>query len=142
LPPSKQTSIGTTNIIWSKASTKGGNWIVLLIDNTDDFHHFWEKLEVGGKFIVVSWVGTTIEETDHYKKVIRPLMPLIITPLFSDHHPKQAVALIAGHIQCQKIDPSKGLPGQGEGSPKKEPNSLEYVPHQACGLYYTCYTGQ
>jgi hypothetical protein len=85
----------TTNIIWSKASTKGGNWIVLFIDNMDDLHCFREKPEVGGKFVVVSWVDTTIEETDHYKEVIRPLTPLIITPLFSDHNPKQATVLIA-----------------------------------------------
>jgi hypothetical protein len=78
----------TTNIIWSKASTKGGNWIVLPINNIDDLHRFREKPEVGGKFVVISWVGTTIEETDHYKEVIRPLMPLIITLLFSDHNPK------------------------------------------------------
>jgi hypothetical protein len=35
------------------------------------------------------------------------------------------------YIQYQKIDPSKGLPGQGVGSPKKEPNPPECIPHQA-----------
>jgi hypothetical protein len=39
-------------------------------------------------------VGTTIEETDHYEEVIRPFMPLIITPLFLDHNLKQATALM------------------------------------------------
>jgi hypothetical protein len=43
----------TTNIVWSKASTKGGNWIILPIDNMDDLHYFREKPEVGGKFVVV-----------------------------------------------------------------------------------------
>jgi hypothetical protein len=39
-------------------------------------------------------LGTTIKETDHYEEVLRPLMLLIITPLFSDHNLKQAMALI------------------------------------------------
>jgi hypothetical protein len=52
---------------------------------------------VGGKFIVIFWVGPTIEETLHYESAIMLLTPLIITPLFSDYNPKQATALISEH---------------------------------------------
>jgi hypothetical protein len=86
-----------TDITWSKASTKRGKWTVLPVDKQDDLHHFHEKPEVGGKFIVISWVGPTIEKTLLYKLAIMPLTPLVITPLFSDYNPKQAVALIAEH---------------------------------------------
>jgi hypothetical protein len=50
---------------------------------------------MGGKFIVISWVGPIIEETLLYELDIMPLTPLIITPLFSDYNPKQALALIS-----------------------------------------------
>jgi hypothetical protein len=83
------------DITWSKASTKGGKWIVLPVDKQDNLHRFHKKPEVGGKFIVISWVGPTIEETLLYELAIMPLTPLVITPLFSDYNPKQAMALIA-----------------------------------------------
>jgi hypothetical protein len=41
-----------------------------------------------------SWIAESIYKTLNYKGIIRPLTPLIITPLFSDTDPKQAVALI------------------------------------------------
>jgi hypothetical protein len=43
---------------------------------------------------VVSWIAEPIHKTINYEGIIRPLTPLIITPLFSDTNPKQAAALI------------------------------------------------
>jgi hypothetical protein len=43
---------------------------------------------------VISWIAKSIHKTINNEGIIHPLTPLIITPLFLDTNPKQAVALI------------------------------------------------
>jgi hypothetical protein len=40
---------------------------------------------------VVSWIAESIHKTINYEGIIRPLTSLIITALFLDTNPKQAV---------------------------------------------------
>jgi hypothetical protein len=81
-------------IIWSKASIKGGHWIILPINKKEHLAHIKTKQDIGGKFVVVSWIAESIHKTINYEGIICPLTPLIITPLFLDTNPKQAAALI------------------------------------------------
>jgi hypothetical protein len=81
--------------IWSKASIRGGHWIILPINKEEHLAHFKAIQDISGKFVVVSWIAEFIHKTINYEGIIRPLTPLIITPLFLDTNPKQAAALIA-----------------------------------------------
>jgi hypothetical protein len=84
-----------SGIIWSKASVRGGHWIVVPINKEEHIAHLKARQDIGGKYVAVSWIAQTIHQTIEWEGNIRPLTPLIITPLFSDTNPKQAAALIA-----------------------------------------------
>jgi hypothetical protein len=82
----------------------------------------------GGKFIVISWVGPTIEEILLYELAIMPHTSLIITPLFSDYNLKQAVALIGEHgnnplwgptSNAKKLTPAKAFQARVWTPPKR-----------------------
>jgi hypothetical protein len=38
----------------------GGHWIVLPINKEEHLAHFEDKQDIGGKFVVVSWITETI----------------------------------------------------------------------------------
>jgi hypothetical protein len=84
-----------SGIIWSKASIRGEHWIVLPINKEEHLAYLKAKQDIGGKFVVVSWITEFIHKTINYEGIILPLTLLIITPLFLDINPKQSAAFIA-----------------------------------------------
>jgi hypothetical protein len=78
--------------------------------------------EVNGKYAIVSWIyRQTMTEIINAEWHIRQVTPLVITPLFSDHNPKQATALMYNRgnnpvwgpvTNMKKLDPPKAFSGK------------------------------
>jgi hypothetical protein len=106
-----------SDIIWSKASTRGGHWNVLPINKEEHLVHLKAKQDISGKFVVVFWIAESIHKTINNEGIIC-LTPLIITALFLDTNPKQAVALITFRgdrpawglvINAKRLNPAKAF---------------------------------
>jgi hypothetical protein len=52
-----------SGIIWSKASVRGGHWIVVPINKEEHLAHFKAWQDIGGKYMAVSWIAKTIHKT-------------------------------------------------------------------------------
>jgi hypothetical protein len=134
-----------SDIIWSKASIRAG-LIVVLIDNMELIQFLVDNPEVNSKYAVVSWIyGQTMTEIINAEWHIRQVTPLVITPLFSDHTPKQATALMYNRgsnpvwgpvTNVKKTGPPKGIQQQGVEHPKKESNPPPPIPQGTNGAHH------
>jgi hypothetical protein len=104
--------LNATNIVWSKASTKGESLIVLPIDDKNNLCIFCKKINVGSKFIANSWVSKSIME------MVQEVSPSKGLPGQSDQNP---VAM--GPLKEWYSTPSTLVGGK-----KVQPCSRPYLP--------------
>jgi hypothetical protein len=90
-----------SKIIWAKASVRNGDVIVVPINNENHLAELRDRPAIGGKFIVVSWVGKTIDKTAGYEAEhhVLSLTPRVITSLFLD-----TTLIQAGQLMWERGD--------------------------------------
>jgi hypothetical protein len=83
------------DIIWSRASVVAKGYLISLpVEKEEHLKHLYDHPNIHGKFMLVSWVGNNIQETQEAEGITRLLTPLVITPLPSDMTPVQAAMLV------------------------------------------------
>jgi hypothetical protein len=108
-------------IKWSKASMWGNALISLPITDKDHLEAFRIQPTVSNQFILVSYIGDSIEDTANMEHHVQLLTPLVVTPLPSDMKPTQAMDIIWDIRDCpqnrpvtnrKKLSPPKSFYGR------------------------------
>jgi hypothetical protein len=92
-------------IKWLKASIWGNTLISLPITDKDHLEAFRIQPMVSNQFILVSYIGASVEDTANMEHHVQLLTPLVVTPLPSNMKPTQATDIIWNTGDCLQNGP-------------------------------------